>query len=116
MKCIKQFRYYGKNDSRNYPANIMNYDVLSRQNIFLGYGSITQMGIQAPAGTIMYLNNEQLYPIIIGETGIYEIDLQDFGFITAIRFEGKSLNRFDASGSTDCLLIDIIYEGAGADI
>jgi hypothetical protein len=115
MKCIKQFRYYGDKNPNNYPSNV-NYDLLAHKNVFLGYGSITQMGIQAPAGTVFFLNNEQRYPIVIGETGIYEIDLQDFGVITAIRFEGSSLTRFDEQGSTDRILIDIIYEGAGADI
>ena len=116
MKCIKQFRYYGKNHADNYPANIMTYSNLAHSNIFAGHGSITQMGIQAPRGTIMFLNNEQRYPIVIGETGIYEIDLQDYGQIYAIRFEGASLEALERQGSTGRLLIVIIYEGAGADI
>jgi hypothetical protein len=45
MKCIKQFRYYGKNHADNYPANIMTYSNLAHSNIFAGHGSITQMGI-----------------------------------------------------------------------
>jgi hypothetical protein len=115
MKCIKQFRYYGKNSNQNEPSN-MQFTNLAHGNIFSGYGSITQMGIQAPRGTVMYLNNEQRYPIVIGDTGIYEIDLQDYGQIYAIRFEGASLEALDRQGSTGRLLIDIIYEGAGADV
>ena len=115
MKCIKQFRYYGKDHPDNYPSN-MTYSNLAHSNIFSGYGSITQMGIQAPRGTIMFLNNEQRYPIVIGETCIYEIDLQDYGQIYAIRFEGASLEALEKQGATGRLLIDIIYEGAGADI
>ena len=113
MKCIKQFRYYGDNNVNNYPTNMTTSNLI-RSNIFAGYGAITQMGVQARPGTTMYLNNS-IYPIVIGETGIYEIDLQDFGVITAIRFEGSSLTRFDEQGSTDRILIDIIYEGSGAD-
>ena len=115
MKCIKQFRYYGQNSDKNYPNN-MTYNNLVHSNIFKGYGSITQMGVQARPGTVMYLNNEQRYPIIIGETGIYEIDLQGYGQIYAIRFDGKSLADYDTLGSTGRLLIDIIYEGSGADV
>ena len=115
MKCIRQFRYYGKNHKDNFPSN-MTYSNLTRSNIFSGYGTITRMGIQAPRGTVMYLNNEQRYPITIGETGIYEIDLEDYGQIYGIRFEGTSLDALDRQGSTGRLFIDIVYEGAGADI
>ena len=115
MKCIKQFRFYGKDNANNYPNN-MTFSNLAHSNIFSGYGSITQMGIQARPGTVMYLNNEQRHPIVIGETGIYEIDLQDFGQIYAIRFEAASLEKYGAQGASDRLLIDIIYEGSGADL
>lgn len=115
MKCIRQFRYYGNNHIDNYPANVT-LSTLSTGNIFSGYGSITQLGVQAPRGTVMYLNNEQRYPIVIGETGIYEIDLQNYGQIYAIRFDRASLEALEAQGSSGRLLIDIIYEGSGADI
>lgn len=115
MKCIKQFRYYKKDSENNYPNN-MTYNNLVHSNIFKGYGSITQMGVQARPGTVMYLNNEQRYPIVIGETGIYEIDLQGYGQIYAIRFDGKSLADYEEDGSNATLLIDIIYEGSGASV
>lgn len=116
MKCVKQFRYYGKNNSNNYPSN-MTYEALTRQNVFEGYDGIVQMGIQAPRGTIMYLNRDQKYPIVIGETGIYEINLSNSGGkITAIRFASASLEALDLQGSSGRLLIDIIYEGTGADV
>ena len=110
MKCIKQFRYYGKNNPDNYPSDVT-YQNLTLDNIFKGYGTITQMGIQAPRGTVMYLNNETTYPIVIGETGIYEIDLQNYGQIYSIRFTSESLDDYDLG--KDRLLVDIIYEGSG---
>lgn len=113
MKRIKQFRYYGDGDSRNYPSN-MTTSNLTHNNIFAGYGAISQMGIQARPGTIMYLNNS-IYPITIGETGIYEIDLADYGQIYDIRFAAASLLPYSEAGGTDRLLIDIVYEGSGAD-
>lgn len=112
MKQIKQFRYYKDGDPRNYPRN-MTLSNLTLGNIFSGYGSITQMGIQARPGTLFFLNNSQ-YQIAIGETGIYEIDLEGQGQIYAIRFE--DLSDYEASESSARLLIDIIYEGSGADI
>jgi hypothetical protein len=41
-------------------------------------GSISQLGIQGRPGTSFYLNGSTL-PIVLGETGIYEIDLQNYG-------------------------------------
>lgn len=107
MKLIRQFRYYGDNDSRNYPTDL-NIDQLVYNNIFSGLSSITQLGIQGRPGTTMYLNGQE-YPIIIGETGIFEIDLQNYGQIFSIRFTANSLATYQTN--EDRLLIDIIYEG-----
>lgn len=57
---------------------------------------------------MMFLNGQE-YPIIIGETGIFEIDLQNYGQIFSIRFTAESLD--DYQEFDDRLLIDIIYEG-----
>lgn len=107
MKLIRQFRYYGDNDSRNYPEGL-SMDQLVYNNIFGGLSSITQLGIQGRPGTMMFLNGQE-YPIVIGETGIFEIDLQNYGQIFSIRFTGDSLD--DYQEHDDRLLIDIIYEG-----
>ena len=111
---VYQFRYYGDGNANNYPNNMTTSNLI-RSNIFAGYGAISQMGVQARPGTTMYLNNS-IYPIVIGETGIYEIDLQEFGQIYAIRFAETSLTNYGVNGNTDRLLIDIIYEGSGADV
>jgi hypothetical protein len=66
------------------------------------------LGIQGRPGTMMFLNGQE-YPIVIGETGIFEIDLQNYGQIFSIRFTGDSLD--DYQEHDDRLLIDIIYEG-----
>ena len=52
----------------------------------------------------------------MGITGIYELDLEDYGQIFEIRFSSESLTDYGTAGSTDRLLIDIVYEGAGADV
>jgi hypothetical protein len=66
------------------------------------------LGIQGRPGTMMFLNGQE-YPIVIGETGIFEIDLQNYGQIFSIRFTAESLD--DYQEFDDRLLIDIIYEG-----
>jgi len=108
MKQIYQFRYYGDKSNNNYPKNLPEDDLVLN-NIFKDKHSITQLGIQGRPGTTFYLNGS-IYPIILGETGIYEIDLTDTGgFITSIRFSNESLS-FYTNTSGNRLLIDIIYE------
>lgn len=110
MKQIKQFRFYGENHPSNYPEGLGTKELVNN-NIFAQYGSITQMGIQGRPGTVLYLNNST-YPIVVGETGIYEIDLENYGQIYSIRFSGDSLKAYD--NGNDRLLIDIIFEGASS--
>lgn len=113
-KKIMQFRYYGKDNSNNYPE-VVTYNNLYKGNIFEKFSSISQLGIQAEPGTIFFLNNDHLYPIEIGNTGIYELDLQNYGFIYAIQFLQESLNKYpNENHYTDKILIDVIYEGEGA--
>lgn len=110
MKIIKQFRYYGDGDNRNFPVGLTK-DILIYENIFDGL-SISQLGIQGRPNTILYLNNsDRDFPIVIGETGIYEIDLQNYGQIHSIQFHEDSLSEYTIG--RDRLLIDIIYEGQG---
>ena len=120
MKHIAQFRYRGTRiensqiipDPENYPTNLVQ-DMLVTGNIFRGYGPVSQLGIQAPVGMKFYLNNSN-HPIMIGETGIYELDLENVGRITAIRFDKDDLERFynyDEGYQSDKILIDIVYEG-----
>ena len=73
---VTQFRYYGNNnknnshpESGNTAANFVNGEV------FRDYFPIYQLGIQTLPGTKFYLNSSRVDPIIVGATGIYELDL-----------------------------------------
>lgn len=110
MKQIKQFRYYHTKASNNYPnAEVTQANIVSG-NIFAGHGDITHLGIQAIPGTKFYLNNSYDHPIIIGFTGIYELQLNSLGTIYAIKFDLTNLNELYTSDDQR-ILIDIIYEG-----
>lgn len=112
MKQIKQFRYYNSASSSNYPVLENYYGALTAGNIFAGHGDITHLGIQALPGTTFYLNNSPL-PIIVGFTGIYELELQGLGHIYSIKFDANSLQTlYEGSGKTGRILIDIVYEGS----
>ena len=107
MKKIEQFRFYQDNDNRNHPKDLT-INTLTSGNIFSGYASITQLGIQGRPGTKIFLTDDFKYPIIIGQTGIFEISLpQNAVGITTIHFDETHLNEYADSP----LLIDIIYEG-----
>jgi hypothetical protein len=58
-------------------------------------------------GTKFYLNNG-LTPIIIGPTGIYELDLEGISQITDLRFDSNSLTAVENNDSA-YLIIDIVY-------
>lgn len=112
MKKIKQFRYFGREDARNYPNEENLKNLLNTGELFSDYSPITQLGIQAPAGTQFYLNNneERTNPIIIGYSGIYELNLEGIAEIYTLSFEESSLSAIDQLPQSH-LIIDIVYEG-----
>lgn len=110
---LKQIRYYGDNNSNNYPIGLT-ATILTNENVlnFANCSSVVKLGIQGRPNTKFYLSNEDYYPIILGETGIYEIDLEGRGTIGTLKFV-KDATFEDYSSKQDRLLIDIIYEGEG---
>lgn len=115
MRQIKQFRYfrdYKKEEqslSKNYPLEL-NANELYAGNIFYNYTPITQIGIQGLPGTIFYLNDPtRQNPIIIGYTGMYELDLEGYAEINSLQFELESIRRI-ANSDNAYLIIDIIYD------
>lgn len=114
MKRVMQFRYRGDNHSENYPKYEYYTDRLTDGNIFQDYGFVSKLGIQGPVGLKFYLNFSNS-PIMIGQTGIYELDLEKVGRISAIQFDRTDLNKYypsNANPNKDKILIDIVYEGA----
>lgn len=121
---IKQFRYYadGLNEGvtpneKNHPSQITKEDgKLTAVNavdyqsgvVFGNCFPILQLGIQALPGTKFYLN-KALEPIIIGSTGIYELDLNGQTEITSISFEESSMNLIKQNNNA-YLIVDIIYD------
>ena len=71
------------------------------------------LGIQSLPGTKFYLNNAQ-EPIIVGYTGIYELDLEGSIEITKITFDLYSLQLIN-NLNDGILLVDIIYEDGTAE-
>lgn len=110
-RVVKQFRYYGTQNSNNQPSGI-NVSNLTSGRIFfdgsLGTSSITQLGIQTMPGVKFYLN-DGLEPIIVGSTGIYELDLNGLTDITNLNFDKNSISNILTSNG-GYLIVDAIYE------
>lgn len=106
---FKQFVYCGPGSSYNTAG--LTASALIDGSAFNGYTPITQLGIQAPPGTKFNLNYSTL-PIIVGFTGIFQIDLSTGGNIEAIKFYSDSINKI-AENSSSILIVDLIYEGEG---
>ena len=106
-KKIKQFRYYANNSDNNYPKSLKHNQLISG-SVFSSYMPIIQLGIQSIPGTKFYLNGSN-NPIIIGNTGIYELDLEGLSQINSLQFDANSV-IFINSNQSAYLIIDIIYE------
>lgn len=108
-KIVKQFRYYGKGNSNN--TNNTDISSLSKGKVFfddVDAQSIVQLGIQTIPGTKFYLN-DGVEPILVGTTGIYELDISGLADITSLKFDYTSLTNIqDLDGAY--LIVDAIYE------
>jgi hypothetical protein len=59
-------------------------------------------------GTKFYLN-DGINPIIVGSTGIYEVDLEGVSPITKIAFNQESLDIIENTANA-YLIVDMIYD------
>lgn len=108
-KKVTQYRYYKPDHPNNFPKSpaIRSRNLVSG-SIFFENTPIIQLGIQALPGTKFYLNGSN-FPVIIGNTGIYELDLQGQGEINEIRFDSNSIHLIEQNENA-YLIVDIIYE------
>lgn len=116
-KKIRQF-YYQKDpiegeekspDNKNNPqegtaANYADGSIFQDYNVF----PITQLGIQALPGTEFYLNGN-VHPIVIGASGIYDLDIKNGARVTKLQFAKESMDRINSSNSGGYLIVDILY-------
>lgn len=106
-KQIMQFRYYNDEDNNdNQPGNVTCENFTSG-SVFTPYLPFTQIGIQTMPGVRMYLNNNTVGPVIIGSTGIYQLDLEGISEITDLYFDTTSMEMIrDNPGGY--LIIDVV--------
>ena len=104
---FKQFVFCKNGSAKNSPSNLTGANLVAG-NIFLDYQPISQIGIQAPPGTKIYFNNNDS-PIIIGYTGLLELDFSSTGgSISSIAVDQASIDYISSNDSA-ILIIDIAY-------
>ena len=108
-KVVKQYRYSGDSfKEKNQPENLTLKELSSGSVFFINnLKSIIQLGIQTLPGTKFKLNNGE--EIIIGSTGIYELELSGISEITGLSFNEQSLQLINELGSA-FLIVDALYE------
>lgn len=107
INTIRQYRFYGIGQDANRNCNINSATDLVTGDFLAGYAPIIQLGIQALPGTRFYLN-DAIEPIIIGDTGIFELELSGVIEISKIQFDCVSLDTI-AKNKNAILIIDTIY-------
>ena len=112
---VKQFRFYnnaeaGKGDASNNSPKTAEMIGFIDGTIFADCFPISQLGIQALPGTRFLLNNapETDY-ILIGQTGIFELDLNNQTEITNIKFDAASMKKINDLTNA-VLIVDLIYD------
>lgn len=106
-KTIKQYRYYGKDNSKNYPSGITAVD-LEQGSIFEEIYPIYQLGIQAYPGAKIRLNRN-VEEVIVGLTGIYELDVEGRTEIDRLQIDPDTINKIDNINNA-YIIIDVIYD------
>ena len=124
VRKIAQFRFFGDSNTNfnttdadviyhqlddNQPNSLTASDLASGE-IFADYTPIIQLGIQSQPGLKFNLNTN-LDPIVVGASGMYELDLTDSSAsLTSLTFESESLELIN-SNPDGYLIIDIVYQG-----
>lgn len=127
-KILKQYRYYGENSPFNSEDRVNLKGLVSGTTFFKAedpYISIASLGIQTVPGVKFRINeptsgNMTKEGIVIGNTGIFQLDLTEGYEISNLRFDKQSLEEYfnlsekemDLIGnvrSNAYLIIDIVY-------
>lgn len=109
MKKIVQLRYFGEGNENNVPKD---NNIWAGGNLLRNFGNVSHLGIQGEPGIKFYLNN-RTNPIYIGNTGIYELNLEGLGYITGLYFDKQNLNeKYAEQKDRHMLIVDFVYNSA----
>ena len=106
---VAQVRFYNSSNINNYPSELSISQLISGK--IFKEGSIIQLGIQGLPGTKFYINGST-DPVILGYTGIYELNVDGISTITELKFDKKSIETINDNPNA-YLIVDFIYETGG---
>lgn len=104
---VKQFRYYNEGNENNSPVNGTMTDFITG-DVFNAVTPILQLGVQTIPGAKVVFNEATDY-VIIGSTGIFELDLKGQTFISRLQFQKETMELIRDNDSA-FLIVDVIYE------
>ena len=107
-KYINQVRYYGDGNTKNSASNV-SLTTLQSGSVFHGTLPIVQLGVQTLPGMKIYINHHT-NPVIVGQTGVYELNVDGISYITDLCFDGSTLNVINKNQSNAYLIVDYLYE------
>lgn len=107
-KKVNQIRFYGDGNKKNYPDNLTS-SKLATGNAFSDTQKIVQLGIQSLPGMKFYINGHK-YPIVVGQTGIYELNVDGLSYIQKLQFDITILGNINKNKGSSYLIVDYIYE------
>ena len=101
-KQVAQVRYFGEKNKNNFPSGLRKVD-LTTGEVFKNYYPITLLYIQGAPENKFNLNYGE-NSIIIGNSGVYELELNGIMDITNIVFNDVKVD------TENPLIINLIYE------
>lgn len=107
-KHVNQIRYYGNGNLKNSSSEV-SLRSLQYGTVFHNHIPIIQLGVQTLPGMKIYINNH-MNPVVVGQTGIYELNVDGISHITDLKFDGATLNIINSEASNAYLIVDYIYE------
>ena len=108
-KMVKQFVWGGASSGMNSNVNEPKAIFCTSGSLLTHNGSalsVVSFGIQAPEGTQFFVNGSTS-PCVIGKTGIFEWDVEGYGYITDLYF--KLPNGQQDLGDTEYILVNVCY-------
>lgn len=118
MKKVVQIRYYGNGNGKNSKWDHLNdngeivSEDLTKDNFnenLSEYSNILQIGIQSFPGAAFSLN-EGIDKVLIGTTGIYELNLENLIDINKLSIDNDTLDLINKSSGSLYVIIDLLYE------
>lgn len=107
-KLDPEQKYFYAIQQLNYPPTLYSGNLVSG-SAFANCVPIVKLGIQSLPG-VRFRFNTNLEWIVLGATGLYEIDLKDSaGTIVDLKFDKQSIQNINDNQNA-YLIIDIVYE------